>query len=91
MTTVEQIRTEIEQFKATVVSGVDSLASQGHISQPEADAFLSTVGIERPESAEVRAARAELTALKDQVREAVRIQTAGDSYRQSEALRRLGL
>lgn len=91
MTTVEQIRAEIEQFESTVVAGVDRLAVEGHITRTEADGFLSTVGIERPESAEVRAAREELATLKSTVRNAIVAQTAGDQWRRDEALRRFGL
>ena len=91
MTTVEQIQAEIEQFKATVVRGVDTFVQSGYIGRVEADGFLSTVGIERPEAPEVRAAREELAALKARVRDAVAAQTGSDSYRRDRALAAFGL
>lgn len=89
MTTVEQIRAEIEQFKSTVITGVDQFVEAGHITSGDGDTFLASVGIERPESAEVRAAREELAALKASVRDAVVART--DGYQRETALRTLGL
>lgn len=90
MTTVEQIQAEIENFKVTVVRAADNFASHGHISQAQADAFLVSVGIERPVSPEVAAAREELTALKASVRAAVEA-TVGDDYSRRTALSAMGL
>lgn len=90
MATVQDIQNEIAQFKATVVSGVDSFVRQGHITSTEGDTFLATVGIDRPEDPEVTAARRELDALKARVRDAV-TSRVGDSYRRDTALRTLGL
>lgn len=89
MTTAAEIRAEIERFKTTVVTGVDRFVSQGHITQTDGDNFLATVGIERPEAPEVRAAREELAALRNTVRRAVEDRTTG--YQRDEALRVLGL
>lgn len=89
-TTAESIRTEIENFKAGVVRAADRFAAQGHVTREQADAFLAGLGIERPESAEVRAAREELAALKSAVRSAVE-GTVGDDYSRRAALSAMGL
>ena len=90
MTTVEQIQAEVEAFKATVVTAVDGFVRNHHVTQVEADAFLSGLGIERPESPEVRQAREELAALKAAVREAVTSKVA-DDYSRRVALQAMGL
>lgn len=90
MTTVEQIRDEINQFKARVVTATDRFVSLGHVTATQGDAFLTTVGIERPESPEVAAAREELNTLKATVRAAVEAQVS-DSYSRRTALEAMGL
>jgi hypothetical protein len=90
MTTVEQIRTEIDNFKAGVVRAADNFAAQGHVSRDQVDTFLATAGIERPEAPEVTAAREELAALKAAVRSAVE-QVVVDDYSRRTALSAMGL
>ena len=90
MTTVEQIAAETEQFKATVVAAVDNFARLGHVTQGQANDFLATVGIDRPESPEVRQAREALDALKASVRAAV-ANTVSDDYSRRTALSAMGL
>lgn len=90
MTTVEQIAAETEQFKATVITAVDNFARLGHVSQVEVDNFLATVGIDRPESPEVRQAREALDALKASVRTAVE-SVVSDDYSRRIALSAMGL
>lgn len=90
MTTVEQIRAEIETFKATVVRALDGYAAQGYTTTDSVNELLAEVGIDRPEAPEVAAAREELTELKASVRRAVTARTPNALYR-SEALAALGL
>lgn len=90
MATVEDIRTEIENFKAGVVRAADRFAAQGHVTREQADTFLTNVGIERPEASEVLQAREELAALKATVRRAVEDQV-GDDYSRRTALAEMGL
>lgn len=77
MTTVQEIQAQTEQFKATVVQTLDGFARQGHVSTDEVDAFLASVGIERPEAPEVREAREELNALRTAVQAAVEAKVTG--------------
>lgn len=90
MTTVEQIRAEIDTFKATVVQTLDNFAGQGYTTTDSVNELLTEVGIARPEAPEVRQAREELTALKAAVRDAVTARTPNELYRRS-ALEALGL
>lgn len=90
MTTVEQIRAEIEAFKAHTVSVLDGFAAQGYTNTAAVNELLTEVGIERPEAPEVRQAREELAALKSSVRAAVENREA-DQFRRNTVLRELGL
>lgn len=90
MTTVEQIRAEIDAFKSNVVSAADAFADQGQVTRAQVEEFLTTVGIERPESPEVRQAREELAALKATVRTAVEAVVV-DDYSRRVALSAMGL
>ncbi len=90
MTTVEQIRAAIDEFKAAVVRATDNFVTQGHVTQDRANEFLATAGIERPESPEVTAAREELAALKASVRTAIDTVVV-DDYSRRIALNAMGL
>lgn len=90
MTTVEQITAEIDAFKATVVRALDGFAAQSYTTTDAVNELLAEVGIERPESPEVRQAREELAALKDAVRTAVANRVTSELYRRS-ALEAMGL
>lgn len=90
MTTVEQIRTEIDAFKANTVRVLDGFAAQGYTTTESVNDLLAQVGIERPEAPEVSQAREELAALKTSLRNAVTAKVENSYYR-STALRELGL
>lgn len=90
MTTVEQIRAEIDTFKANAVQVLDGFAAQGYTNTDAVNELLAEVGIDRPEAPEVREAREELAALKASLRAAVVARTPNALHR-SEALGALGL
>lgn len=63
-------RAELEAFKATVTRVTEQAVREGHVTQGQADEFLTTLGL-RVEDAETRSAREELEAFRVATREAV--------------------